>query len=260
MLFFVAKCKKIPTVLLNARISDRSWKSYKKFSFIYKQIFKNVDLVFAQSQKDKIRLEALGAKNIEIVGNIKLCSPVKIDFIFKKPKNFVTLAASTHKGEEELIIRSWLKNKQGMLVVVPRHPERFGEVESFMKKIAKQNGFSFQKFSENSDLVSELVLVDKMGILNEFFAICDLVILGGAFKPIGGHNFVEPAFFKKPLITGRYYFNQEAIFPFIKNIYVANDEQDLTELLKKKEDLLPSKILQKPDLSKISQKILDILN
>ena len=103
MLFLCAKLEKTKTILINARISDRSYKSYKKFSWLYKRVFKNIDKIFAQSETDKKRLEELGAKNVEVIGNIKLATLPTVTKEFIKPKEFVITAGSTHEDEEELI-------------------------------------------------------------------------------------------------------------------------------------------------------------
>ena len=101
LLFFIAKRKGTKTILLNARISDNSYKAYKKFSFFYKIIFKYIDEVFAQSDIDKQRLREIGAKNIKVIGNIKAYNDIKITKKMIKPINtkIITLA-STHEGEE----------------------------------------------------------------------------------------------------------------------------------------------------------------
>ncbi len=256
MLFFCARRKKIPTILLNARISDRSWRSYKRFAFFYRQIFKNIDHIYAQSEKDAQRLRALGAKNIEVAGNIKLVANIAVKNAYEKPARFLCLAASTHRGEEELIINAWLKNRDGILAVVPRHPERFAEVADLMQKKAQEHSLIFERFSHTGKMSGDLVLVDLMGALNELYAICDVAILGGAFEKIGGHNFVEPAFFGKPIITGEHFFNQQAIFPFIENIRVVKNSAELEAALQNKRTIPGARILQTPDLDALAQKIL----
>ncbi|MCV6608668.1 MAG: lipid IV(A) 3-deoxy-D-manno-octulosonic acid transferase [Campylobacterales bacterium] len=255
MVFLVAKMRNTPTVLLNGRISDRSYKSYKRFSFLYKKIFENVDYVFAQSETDKERLADLGAKNIEVLGNIKLFTSAKIENRYTKPDCFITTGASTHKNEEELILNSW--NRKGKLIIVPRHPERFKEVRDLMEEFASKNSFSFSAFSEDKSMKTDLILVDLMGELNEIYGISDLVILGGAFeKGIGGHNAVEPATFGCKVISGEHFFNQKALFPFIENLVISSKE-DLKENMNR-EDLKPTKILNKPDIKIIKDRILGI--
>lgn len=255
MLFLVAKIKKTPTILLNARMSSSSYNKYMRLRFLYKRIFDNIDFVFAQSRIDKQRLEALGAKNVEVLGNIKLCAKIEITNKYPRSKLFTTIAASTHKNEELFIFRAWLKSKDGRLIVVPRHPERFSEVAQSLEQECAKNALSFSKLSQDSSLNTDVILVDVLGELNEFYAISDLVILGGAFEKIGGHNFVEPAFFGLPIITGEHYFNQEAIFGFIENIVVAKTSDELEKLLHNKADLRGTKIVGAADIKGFVEKL-----
>ena len=193
MLFLVAKKKGAKTILLNARISDKSYKSYKKFSYLYKHVFKYVDKIFAQSELDKQRLEELGGKNIEVIGNIKLSNLPKVTKTLEKPDEVVITAGSTHRGEEEIVLKSWNKS-MGKLVIVPRHPERFDEVYELIENKCKNSDITYQRYSQQEDFESDIILVDVMGKLNNIYAISDVVILGGGFiKSAGGHNPIEPA-------------------------------------------------------------------
>lgn len=223
-LFLFAKKKGAKTLLINARISDKSYKSYKRFSFFYKKIFKNIDKVFAQSEVDKYRLEELGASNVEVIGNIKLAQLPKVNIRFEKPNGILITAASTHENEEKLILDAY-KKEQGKLVIVPRHPERFDKVDFLIREFIKDKDISYQRYSVKEDFKSDIILVDKMGILNDIYAISDVVILGGAFEEIGGHNPIEPAFFNCKIISGKNIFNQKSLFDCIKNYYlIENDE------------------------------------
>ena len=224
MLFLCAKKKGAKTFLINARISDKSYKSYKRFAFFYKMIFKNIDKVFAQSEIDKVRLKELGARNIEVIGNIKLAILPKKKIDLEKPKNLLITAASTHENEEHVILNAY-KKEFGKLVIVPRHPERFNKVDLLIKDYIKNKNFTYHKYSQKEDFESDIILVDKMGILNDIYAISDVVILGGAFEKIGGHNPIEPAFFGCKIISGKNIFNQKSLFDCIKNYYlIENDE------------------------------------
>jgi len=224
LLFLFAKKKGAKTLLINARISDKSYKSYKRFSFFYKRIFQNIDKVFAQSEVDKYRLEELGASNVEVIGNIKLAQLPKVNIELEKPKQVVITAASTHENEEKLILDAF-KKEQGKLIIVPRHPERFEKVHLEILEFIKDKNISYQRYSIKDDFDSDIILVDKMGILNDIYAISDVVILGGAFEKIGGHNPIEPAFFNCKIISGKNIFNQKSLFDCIKNYYlIENDE------------------------------------
>jgi 3-deoxy-D-manno-octulosonic-acid transferase len=224
MLFLFAKKKGAKTFLINARISDKSYKSYKRFSFLYRRIFENIDKVFAQSEIDKKRLEELGAKDVHVIGNIKLAQLPKVKTILEKPNKLLITAASTHENEEKLILNSY-KNEQGTLVIVPRHPERFDKVDTLIKEYVKGKDLTYHKYSQKDDFDSDIILVDKMGILNDIFSISDVVILGGAFEKIGGHNPVEPAYFGCKIISGKNIFNQKPLFECINNYYLIENNQ-----------------------------------
>lgn len=230
MLFLYAKLEKTKTILINARISDRSYKSYKKFSWFYKRIFANIDKVFAQSEVDKKRLLELGAKNIEVIGNIKLATLPKITKEYEKCDDFLITAGSTHEEEEELILNAYNK-ALGKLVIVPRHPERFDKVEELINSYSKKNSLTYHRFSQKNDFSSDIILVDKMGELNNIYAISDAVILGGAFgEKYGGHNPIEPAFFGCRLISGKNIFNQKSLFECV-NDSILIDKDELKDII-----------------------------
>ncbi len=253
MLFLSAKIKNTKTYLINARISDKSYKSYKKFAFLYKKIFENIDRIFAQTIEDKKRLEELGAKNIEVIGNIKLAQLPKVTKELKKPNRVLITAGSTHENEEKLILEAY-KKEQGILVIVPRHPERFNKVYNLIKEYASKNDFTFHKYSEQQNLNSDVILVDKMGLLVNIFAISDVVILGGAFEKIGGHNPVEPAFFNCKLISGKEIFNQKSLFECVNNYYII-EKEELKDYLEKLEKLEKSNLVQEGDIKPIIKEL-----
>ena len=225
MLFLSAKHKNIPTILINARINDKSYETYKKYAFFYRYIFKNIDKIFAQTLQDKQRLEELGATNIEVIGNIKLVSLPKITNSLTKPQTRIITAGSTHETEEELILNSWNKD-YGTLVIVPRHPERFNIVFNLIEQKYKDTNITYHRYSQQEDFNSNIILVDKMGILNDIYSISDVVILGGGFiKTAGGHNPIEPAFFNTILISGKTIFNQKALFQCVNNYYLIEPNE-----------------------------------
>jgi 3-deoxy-D-manno-octulosonic-acid transferase len=252
MLFFIAKLKATKTILINARISDNSYKNYKKFAFFYKQIFKYIDTTFAQTNIDKTRLEELGAKNVQVVGNIKAYQNINLTKAYEKPSQKTIILASTHKKEEELILNNLKISKDETLLIVPRHPERFKEIDQLLLHFSNQHNLSYHKFSDNQNLTSNIVLVDTMGELINLYAISDLVILGGSFvENVGGHNPLEPAFFNKPIISGKHYFNQKSLYPLVDNIILcqANEISQHTNQAK------PTKINSIPNLEEIINEI-----
>ena len=216
MLFFSAKRVGAKTMLINSRISSNSYPKYKKALIFYKNIFKNIDKVLCQRNEDKSKLESLGAKNVEVFGNIKIFNKPKITNEFSKFSGVLIVAASTHNGEEGLIIDSCkniLKNEKYRLVIAPRHPERFSEVWIHMQNY----GFECGRFSLHGlNYKYKIILMDKMGELINLYNIADVVLLGGSFvNNIGGHNPIECAALNKKIITGPYIYNQYALFESI---------------------------------------------
>ncbi len=254
MLFFIAKKRCQKTALINARISDKSYHKYLQFKFFYKLLFKYVDTVFAQSQKDAERLAALGAKNIAVAGNIKTAGEFTVSkHYINETKKPIIVAGSTHKNEETLILNA-VDFKKFSLVIVPRHPERFNIVWSVIDSFSKTRNLSAKRFDGIID--KDIVLVDKMGELINFYAIADIVILGGAFGEFGGHNPIEVAYFNKPLISGKNIFNQKALFKENENYYIADNKYVLRELLL--QNLKPSRIKNRGSIDKIIQELRNI--
>lgn len=254
MLFAIAKMRGITTVLINARISDKSLNSYNRFGFYYKMIFKNIDFVFAQSDEDKIRLEALGAKNVQVAGNIKVVNLPKVTRNFSKPDEFLICAASTHEGEEDLILKSYEK-RYGKLVIVPRHPERFTTVFENAKFFCDSNNLTINLYSKIQNFDADVTVFDTMGELTNLYAISDAVILGGGFENIGGHNPIEPAFFGVVLISGKKIHNQKALFEAIRDYYLI-ENSEIKDYFENLQNLKKSQICQRGDI----EKILEVIN
>ena len=242
MLFLVAKKRGSLTILLNARVSSKSYPKYKRFAWFYRKIFENIDRVYAQSEDDKKRLLLLGAKRVEVIGNIKLLSIPKPTKEYKKPNGLIVVAGSTHKNEEELILDSFLELKRkradAKLIIVPRHPERFDEVEELIKRY----NLPYSRFSKSGSMNEDIILIDLMGELVNFYKIADIVILGGAFEEVGGHNFAEAAQFGCKIITGKHTFNQRDILNSIEGVKVVEKEELREALLEY--DSLPNSSLK----------------
>ena len=251
MLFIVSKLKGTKTVLINARVSDNSYKAYKKFAFFYKWVFSSIDEVFAQSDIDKQRLEELGAKNIYVNGNIKTFTKPIVKKVYKKPEKKVIVIASSHEGEEQMILDNLDIKKDEIVIVVPRHPERFDSVDKLLIEFSKKNNLSYEKLSDR--FKTDIVLCDKMGELVNIFAIADIVLLCGSFKNgIGGHNPLEPAFFGCKIISGKFIFNQKSLFSLVENIKVCS----LDELKNMNfEEIKPSKVLHVGNMKTLLDRI-----
>ena len=253
MLFSISKKRCNKTILINARISDRSYPKYKKFKWFYSHLFQYIDTIFAQSQTDKDRLLDLGAKNVIVAGNIKTATNIEIKKEYQKPNNLIITAGSTHENEEELILNAYKNaNLKATLYIVPRHPERFEKVYELIKDFAEKNSFSYSKINENRN--TDIILVDKMGELINIYAISDIVVLGGGFEKIGGHNPLEVAHFNKILISGKEIFNSYTIFENVENYYLI-EKEDLTKYLKNYQNLKKSSIKNRVNLDLIVENI-----
>ncbi len=237
-LFNILNKKNIPISLINARISQKSYKNYTRFRFFFGYIFKKIDTVLCISDMYCKRFASLGIKeeNMRQTGNMKFDMDASLiagdinektailkKFIEYKTNNSehpkIIAAGSTHKGEEEVIADSVIKlNKLNdknkiFLFVAPRHPERFDEVYKLLNNYlpgielyklssiyaSKDNNSS--GFSENKVVV---VLVDIIGQLLTVYGICGAAFVGGSIVSAGGHNLLEPLVFGKPVIFGRY--------------------------------------------------------
>jgi 3-deoxy-D-manno-octulosonic-acid transferase len=230
--------------------------------WLYRRIFSQIDAVYAQTLEDKVRLEKLGAENVTVIGNIKFADIEKPTELLEKPSGMLVCAGSTHEGEEALILEAFkvLKERQSdaRLVIAPRHPERFEKVGAVIDNYARDHKWVYRKYSADKSLTGDVVLVDSLGELINLYAISDIVILGGAFEPIGGHNAAEAAQFGCKIISGEYYFNQKDIFAGIEGITIVKREA-LTEVLQHPERLQQSKIKREANLQPIFQEIENVL-
>ena len=259
MLFVIAHARGAEVILLNARISDKSVDKYMKFAWFYRKLLANVSTVYVQSESDKNRFLALGARNIEVIGNIKLAGEIKKSCDYKKPDCELIVAGSTHPTEEQIVLSAFTNykrlNREAKLVIVPRHPERFEEVYSLMQEEAKKENMTLSRFSEEKNFATDLVLVDMMGELNNIYAISDIAILGGAFRDdVGGHNPLEPAYFGCKIITGKHFFHQKELFKYVHHVQYV-EVAELDEALKKAKELPSSRIEEKIELQKVIDKI-----
>jgi 3-deoxy-D-manno-octulosonic-acid transferase len=197
-----------------------------------------------------------------VTGNIKLAKLPAISKTLQKPSSLVVCGASTHEGEEALVLDAFLALKkehpEAVLLLAPRHPERFNKVGQMMELFAKEYQYIMQRYSQNEILESDIVLVDTLGELVNIYAISDIVILGGAFEPIGGHNAAEAAQFGCKIISGEHYFNQKDIFDAIEGITVVK-ASNLSKRLLQHGVLKPTVIKNKSDITPIVESIQSVL-
>ena len=262
LLFALARARGAKTLLINARMSERSYPKYQRIGWLYKQIFNHIDEVYAQTELDKERLMALGAKDVVVTGNIKLSKLPAITKQLVKPSGLVLCAASTHEGEEEVILDAFSTfkkyNTDAKLIVVPRHPERFEKVAKMIEVFSEKENLSNHRYSQNESFNDDIILVDALGELVNIYAISNIVILGGAFEPIGGHNAAEAAQFGCKIISGKHYFNQVDIFGAIEGITVV-EKSNLSRRLLQHGLLKHTKLKYRTDISVIVKSLEDVL-
>ncbi len=230
----------IPTLLINARLSAKSLAKYQKLApDLAKQTLNKLTLIATQNQNSAERFIELGANKSKVknTGNIKFDQNPKTDKVASKEikkiigKRRVVAFASTHKGEEEKIINSYLKysNIDALLVIIPRHPERFNEVY----KLAKNKDINIIKRSSNKTAEdAQILLGDSMGEMMSYFDIADIVFMGGSLNNTGGHNMLEPAALAKPIIFGPNIFNFTEISADLLNKKASIQVQNADELFK----------------------------
>ena len=210
----------IPVVLINGRLSEKSCRGYQKVAALMRPAFGNIAMVLAQHTADKERFQQVGAKNTQVTGNIKLDivlsethKSAASQYRARWPKRLVMIGASTHDTEEALILKAFecLKAKypELLLVVVPRHPQRFDAVEA----LCKERLLSVARLSEQQPVDSDISVVigDQMGELLNLYGASDIAMMGGTWIDHGGHNFLEPAIWSLPIISGLSTYNFAAI-------------------------------------------------
>ena len=200
----------IPCYLVNARLSEKSFQGYRRFGPLVRQTLEGLTAVSAQGTDDAHRLTALGARNVQVTGNVKfdIAPPEAMLTLGRQWRRAygearpVLLAASTRDGEEALLLaRLRDVDIPGLLtVIVPRHPQRFEEVAQLVAK----HGFRLQRRSENAPIASEtqVLLGDSMGEMFAYYAACDVAFVGGSLLPYGAQNLIEACAVGKPVLIG----------------------------------------------------------
>lgn len=222
-LFHYCQENNVPVVVVNARMSERSAKSYRRLSSLTQSTLKNISLIIAQGQKDAERLIALGAdrEKVKVTGNLKfdINFPHSVSEQAQAIRRYLSvnrpvwIAASTHEGEERIILDAFAKilEKQSrcLLVIVPRHPERSPGI----KTLCNRRNLKVLCKTENAvcDESIQVFILDTLGELPMYYAAADVAFVGGSFTEIGGHNMLEPASLGVPVIMGPHVFNFQEI-------------------------------------------------
>ncbi|WP_420549831.1 3-deoxy-D-manno-octulosonic acid transferase [Curvivirga sp.] len=242
------KSRHIPAILLNARMSEKSFKRWSEHPKSIQNLLNSFTTLSAQSSKDRDKLVKL-AKDREVLlpGNMKLAAqPLSYDQIEYKSlrkkigKRKVIVAASTHPSEEERFLSCYKSyastlEQKPLLIIVPRHPQRGAEVFN----IITASGFIAACRSKNEDieLSTEVYLADTLGELGLFYALSDIVIMGGSFSgKVGGHNPIEPALLDTAIVVGPDMSNFASITKTMledKAIKQIKNDEDLTNTISK---------------------------
>ena len=205
----------VPLLLLNARLSKKSARRYARYPKLTRAALHKLHLILAQTEDDAMRLASLANRAVPVMGNLKfdiapppamieLGTKLRMQFGQQRP---IFLAASTREGEEELLLNALqhAKVEHLLVVIVPRHPQRFDEVASLIE----HHGMRLQRRSANETISphTQIVLGDSMGEMFAYYAACDIAFIGGSLLPFGGQNLIEACAFGTPVLIGPHTYN-----------------------------------------------------
>ncbi|MGP1924227.1 MAG: lipid IV(A) 3-deoxy-D-manno-octulosonic acid transferase [Arsenophonus sp. NEOnobi-MAG3] len=234
--------RKIPLVIANARLSERAAARYQKLGYFIKNLSQKITLVAAQNQEDGERFITLGLarKKLNVIGNLKFDISVTPEILVKTitlrrkwaPNSQVWIATSTHEGEESIILQAHTKLLKQfpnlLLILVPRHPERFAQAKALTKKAKLRYICRSKNQVPNED--TQVIIGDTMGELMLLYGIADLAFVGGSLVEKGGHNPLEAAAHALPVLMGPYTFNFKDICTKLKEadgLITVNDIKSL---------------------------------
>jgi 3-deoxy-D-manno-octulosonic-acid transferase len=237
-LFYQCALRNIPIVVTNARLSEKSAKGYQRFlGQMMRWMMRCVTVLACQAESDGERFIRLGLarEKLFVTGNVKFDITISDEQRQKSHtlkdeishERLVWVAASTHESEEKLVLNAHKilleKFPHALLILVPRHPERFETVAELLH----HDGWRFSRRSLYQAITQEIqvYLADTLGEMMVFFSACDIALVAGSFKPIGGHNVLEPAALGKPVISGPIVHN----FLQAVNLLQAEDAIDIVE-------------------------------
>ncbi|MFZ1085241.1 MAG: 3-deoxy-D-manno-octulosonic acid transferase [Terracidiphilus sp.] len=232
----------IPVAVVNARISDRSWPRYRILRRLWRPFLSRLSRVLTQSQTDADRLMAIGClpERVSVAGNLKFdvraAEEAEATLQLKELAHGLrfVVAGSTLEGEEAALLEAWLQmleaDPQLVMVVAPRHPERFNAVAALLESSGvswvRRSGWMDQTVETLKPLHGgQFVLLDTIGELASVYSLASVAFVGGSLVPAGGHNPLEPAQFGVPIVMGPHYFNFRAITEDL----IAHDAICITE-------------------------------
>lgn len=251
---FIAACERraIPVVLANARLSERSARGYARFARLTAPMLARLQLIAVQSAAEAQRFLQLGARPeaVQVTGSIKFDLQVDAQLLARATAcradwgaRPVWIAASTHAGEDEIalaahrqLLARW---PQALLILVPRHPERFNSVY----ELCQRQGFATCRRSAGAQpqATDALLLGDTMGELLFLYALADVALVGGSLVANGGHNLLEPAALGKPVLSGPHLFNFQEISSQLREAGALREVQDADSLAREVAQLWQSR-------------------
>ncbi len=232
MFSYVANLIRIPLILVNGRISPTSYSGYKHLRFFFSEVLGCFSKIYMQTEGDKERITDIGApvEKTEVMGNLKFDIEKNLTLEDKEAlakevqigKNRLFVVASTHKGEDEITLNVFSaikqKNPDAKLLIAPRHPQRYEQVEDLLKKTP----YTYSKRSLNGTFAdNDIIMLDTMGELSKFFSLAYLAFIGGSFSDTGGHNPLEANIWDVPVISGPTVFNFKDIYKLLTREGVA---------------------------------------
>ena len=264
--YFAAKNGRL--FIVNGRLTERKLKSYLKFKWFIKNTINRAEKIMVQSDFDKKRYEKLGISEnkIKVYKNLKYSIKYNeisdekkqnyFDTVLDKDKKII-VCGSTRPNEEKIwleVLKKINQNNEYQLVLVPRHLERIGEIEKIiLENFSKKDYLLLTAIEKNkinleAENKKEIVIIDKMGILTDFYQLADFVFVGGTLVNIGGHSILEPLFYGKKPIIGKYFQNIEEIVRDAQElgfIEVVENENEIIEYLKKSENVNTKRFFEK---------------
>ena len=249
-LFHYCQVKNIPVIVVNARMSEKSAKGYRRFPSFTRSTLENISLVIAQGKKDAERMIALGADEDKVVvtGNLKfdIHLPHSVTEQAQALRRYLSvnrpvwIAASTHEGEEKIILDAFdkvlQKHSQCLLVIVPRHPER----SAVVRELCVKRNLEVLSKSDNKECDEDvkIFILDTLGELPMYYAAADVAFVGGSLTETGGHNMLEPACLGLPVIMGPHIFNFQDISQLLLDEGAAWKVANMDELSARVSSLL----------------------
>lgn len=245
----------IPVVILNARLSERSCQRYQKIRRFFRNMSQNIRLFLCQHRDDAARFRRLGVADgqIAVTGSIKFdirLDQTQIEQGAQDRKQLelrpVWIAASTHRGEDEQILEAHRLIRQqcpqALLILVPRHPERFTAVQT----LCQTEGFCTITRSSQRPVTDDVAILlgDTMGEMAYYLQLADVAFIGGSLVPVGGHNLLEPAALAKPALTGPHYFNFSDITRQLTDNHACLIIQNAQELAQEVSRLLQDEVIR----------------